>query len=174
LRFNVVPALNCAANSPMRRSTRPRTCAIQAPVIGSYWNFWLDRGELLFHTAAYRAIFAGRSNGMTIGLQNLSNQNFYNVRTLLPPVEEQREIVAFATAATRAQDAAIRVAEREISLIREYRTRLIADVGTGQVDVRGLAPSAADADAVEEVDDEPDDPDLEAETTTASEEGSDD
>ena len=31
-------------------------------------------------------------------------------------------------------------AKREIDLIREYRTRLIADVVTGKVDVRHLAP----------------------------------
>ena len=31
-------------------------------------------------------------------------------------------------------------ARREIDLIREYRTRLIADVVTGKVDVRGLTP----------------------------------
>ena len=34
----------------------------------------------------------------------------------------------------------IEKAQREIDLIREYRTRLIADVVTGKVDVRHLAP----------------------------------
>ena len=36
-------------------------------------------------------------------------------------------------------------AEREIELMREYRTRLISDVVTGQVDVRGIeVPEVAD------------------------------
>ena len=42
--------------------------------------------ELLCHTAPYKVIYAGRSNGMTVGLQNLSNQNFYGVRSIVPPL----------------------------------------------------------------------------------------
>ena len=34
--------------------------------------------------------------------------------------------------------------EKEIALIREYRDRLIADVVTGQVDVRGWQPGLED------------------------------
>ena len=35
--------------------------------------------EYLYHSDAYKAILGLKSNGMTIGLQNLSNQNFYSV-----------------------------------------------------------------------------------------------
>jgi type I restriction enzyme S subunit len=35
-------------------------------------------------------------------------------------------------------------ADNEIKLIREYRTRLIADVVTGKFDVRHLAPETAE------------------------------
>lgn len=50
---------------------------------------------------------------------------------------------------------AIRREHDEIALLQEFRTRLVADVVTGQVDVRGVAatlPDAAEAiaDAVEE------------------------
>ena len=39
-------------------------------------------------------------------------------------------------------------AERQILLLREYRTRLIADVVTGQLDVRGVSlPPLPDSDA---------------------------
>lgn len=95
--------------------------------------------ELLFHTAPYRAVFAGRSNGMTVGLQNLSNQNFYSVRAVVPPIREQEAIVSFSQHATAGIDTSIARAEREITLMREYRTRLIADVVTGQLDVREAA-----------------------------------
>ena len=40
-------------------------------------------------------------------------------------------------------------AQREIDLIREYRTRLIADVVTGKVDVRHLAPPPGSEDSEE-------------------------
>jgi len=103
--------------------------------------------EFLFHTAPYRAIYAGGSNGMTVGLQNLSNQNFYNVRAIVPPFHEQHAIVTHAESATvELQDTIARV-EREIGLLREYRTRLIADVVTGKLDVREAARQLPEAPA---------------------------
>ena len=95
--------------------------------------------ELLYHTAPYRAIYAGRSNGMTVGLQNLSNQNFYNVRTIVPPFAEQLAIVAQTGTATAKLQLTITRIEREIELIREYRTTLTAEVVTGKLDVREAA-----------------------------------
>ncbi len=95
--------------------------------------------ELLFHTAPYRTIYAGRSNGMTVGLQNLSNQNFYNVRCVLPPLAEQVAIVDETERETRTLNTATSRLEREIELLREYRTRLVADVVTGKLDVREAA-----------------------------------
>ena len=56
---------------------------------------------------------------------------------LLPPVAEQAAIVRHLDKATVAIDTAIDTTQRQIDLLREYRTRLIADVVTGQVDVRG-------------------------------------
>lgn len=120
--------------------------ALRRPLIPKYF-------ELLYHTNVYKTIYAGRSNGMTVGLQNLSNQNFYNVRSIVPPVEEQAEIVAYAVASTERLNQAIRGVQREITLLRAYRTRLIADVVTGQVDVRaaaGLPEEAEETDALEE------------------------
>ena len=52
--------------------------------------------------------------------------------------EEQQEILEHIANASRAMDQAITRAQREIELMREYRTRLISDVVTGQVDVRGI------------------------------------
>jgi type I restriction enzyme, S subunit len=100
--------------------------------------------ELLFHTYPYRTIYAGRSNGMTVGLQNLSNQNFYSVRCLVPPVQEQLEIVAHIERETETLNTAISRFEREIELLREYRTRLVADVVTGKFDVREAAVQLPD------------------------------
>jgi type I restriction enzyme, S subunit len=109
--------------------------------------------ELLYHSNPYRAIYAGRSNGMTVGLQNLSNQNFYNVRSVVPPLEEQAEIVSFAENATGRLRLAIERARREIDLLREYRDRLIASVVTGKLDVRDAAGSLVDeADEAEALD----------------------
>ena len=95
--------------------------------------------ELLYHTNVYRTIYAGCSNGMTVGLQNLSNQNFYNVRSIVPPVQEQAAILSFAEKVTEQLNVEIHSTKREIDLLLEFRTRLIADVVTGKLDVRGVA-----------------------------------
>jgi type I restriction enzyme, S subunit len=58
---------------------------------------------------------------------------------MVPPETEQVQIIAYVASATRKLDAAVKNAEREIALLREYRTRLIADVVTGKLDVRGVA-----------------------------------
>jgi len=60
------------------------------------------------------------------------------IRVPFPPEKEQIEIVEHVKTQTAAIDQAITRAQREIELMREYRTRLISDVVTGQVDVRDI------------------------------------
>ena len=54
----------------------------------------------------------------------------------IPPLPEQAAIVRYLDKATSEIDAAIDRARRQIELLSEYRTRLIADVVTGKLDVR--------------------------------------
>jgi type I restriction enzyme S subunit len=56
-----------------------------------------------------------------------------------PSMTEQASIVAHVRDATGPLNTAISRLEREIDLLREYRTRLIADVVTGKLDVREAA-----------------------------------
>jgi type I restriction enzyme, S subunit len=67
-----------------------------------------------------------------------------NFEIALPPLDEQDQILAALQTATAGQDVAIERIRSEITLIREYRDRLIADVVTGQVDVRGWQPGPDD------------------------------
>jgi len=57
----------------------------------------------------------------------------------LPSIIEQEAITKFLKSELAIVDATISRIEREISLLREYRTRLIADVVTGKLDVREAA-----------------------------------
>ena len=78
---------------------------------------------------------------------NLNAEKVKSLPTLLPPLAEQAAIVRFLDEQTQHIAATIDRAQREISLLREYRTRLIADVVTGKLDVREVAarlPDAAD------------------------------
>ena len=63
---------------------------------------------------------------------------------LPPTVDEQQAIVAHIKTESAPLDDAIARTEEEIKLIREYRDRLIADVVTGQVDVRSWQPGPED------------------------------
>jgi type I restriction enzyme S subunit len=62
----------------------------------------------------------------------------------LPSVDEQRRILLSITAETRDIDRTKSDAEQKISLLREYRARLIADVVTGKLDVREIAARLTD------------------------------
>jgi type I restriction enzyme S subunit len=57
----------------------------------------------------------------------------------VPPRSEQDCIVAHLDGVLKSVDRAIGTATREMSLLREFRFRLIADVVTGKLDVREAA-----------------------------------
>ena len=74
-----------------------------------------------------------------ISVPHISPQQIGAFRLALPDVGEQTRIVCWVSEATAAIVSTIERAQREISLLREYRIRLIADVVTGKLDVRAAA-----------------------------------
>lgn len=123
--------------------------------------------EYLYHHPVYKAIYAGESNGMTVGLQNLSNQNFYGVYTLLPPKDEQDKLVEFCLSVEKRANTIVASIEQQITRLHEYRTRLISDVVTGKLDVRVVTvpefEAVEEAAAEDETQDEDETTDTEAE-----------
>ena len=77
------------------------------------------------------------SQGSTVGHFNMDDIGWMKI--LAPPLAEQQSIVTAITRDTASLTEAAERAEREIQLLHEYRTRLIADVVTGKVDVREAA-----------------------------------
>ena len=73
------------------------------------------------------------------GQQRVPASFVANYSIPLPPLAEQADIVRHLDKATADIDSAIDNAQRQIDLLREYRTRLIADVVSGRVDVRSAA-----------------------------------
>ncbi|UIT41211.1 restriction endonuclease subunit S [Xylella fastidiosa] len=67
-----------------------------------------------------------------------------NVRLPVPCKDVQEAILSHIESETKDLGEAITRTEDEIKLIREYRDRLITDVVTGQVDVRGWQPGPED------------------------------
>ena len=66
------------------------------------------------------------------------------IKVVLPPTQEQVDLVTLIHRETANLDSVILTTKREISLLREYRTRLIADVVTGKLDVREAAAGLPD------------------------------
>lgn len=64
--------------------------------------------------------------------------NFKNFEIPIPPMKEQIEIVAFIKEQEKKISELIAGIEKNIEALKEYRTRLISDVVTGQMDVRGI------------------------------------
>ena len=76
--------------------------------------------------------------------EGLSLDDVKNYPILLPPLSEQHAIVEYLDKANASIDAATDRARRQIELVEEYRTRLIADVVTGKLDVRAAAGQLPD------------------------------
>lgn len=102
-------------------------------------------GEFLFR-AIGSARTAQQFHVLATGVTRfaLGKRDVKNAVITLPPVEEQTTICRWITDECQPLDDAITRAEEEIKLIREYRDRLIADVVTGQIDVRGWQPGPED------------------------------
>jgi type I restriction enzyme S subunit len=99
-------------------------------------------GDYLCYWAQSRFYWSQvRSQVIQATIQNFSASRYRDLWLPLPPLDEQQAIVSHLQAELASLDGMIVTAEKAIDLIREYRTRLIADVVTGKVDVRGLAPA---------------------------------
>ena len=74
----------------------------------------------------------------------LAVERVLNLWLPVPPSEEQAVIATHIEQQTADIDTAISRTHRQIELLQEYRTRLIADVVTGKLDVRGAAANLPD------------------------------
>lgn len=75
-------------------------------------------------------------NGATAPHVNV--ERIRNFLLVVPDLSAQREMVGLVEREVSELDASVSILEREITVMEEYRTRLIADAVTGQIDVRGL------------------------------------
>ena len=105
-----------------------------------------DYIDSLIRTEAYRTNYLIRSTGITSSRLRLYPESFLDILLLYPPTAEQNAIVEHLERATATTNAAIARARRQIELLQEYRTRLIADVVTGKLDVREAAAHLPDED----------------------------
>ena len=69
----------------------------------------------------------------------LMNNMMARIRVSVPPYDEQVRITKCVQGIAKPSDSVIEQAQLQVGFFREYRTRLIADVVTGKLDVRAAA-----------------------------------
>jgi len=79
------------------------------------------------------------------GQGNLNVKNVERYRIPLPPVEEQKEIVAYLDEYRKEMDELISKYRKQIDLMQEYRTTIISNAVTGKIDVREWQPKTINA-----------------------------
>lgn len=103
-----------------------------------------------FHTAirskTYVNFFAQASDGIRVGQWDLSIPKMREIPFLIPPQEEQRQIVEYLPVACLKYTSAIEKLKKEIELLNEYRTKIIYEAVTGKIDVTKLKISASKQD----------------------------
>ena len=88
--------------------------------------------EYAFRSRPFVSVYELCSRGVGSIQRNLIWNMFKQQHLPLPPLAEQREIVAYIEARAAKIDAAVKGLEREVAALKEYKQRLIADVVTGQ------------------------------------------
>ena len=100
------------------------------------------RDHLYFLFRAMKREFLREAPVNTQG--NLNIDRIGSRKVAIPPLHEQVAIIEYLDKTTADVDTAIARARRQIELVQEYRTRLIADVVTGKLDVRAAAAQLPD------------------------------
>ena len=98
----------------------------------------------LFHINEYMIEVDKYSRGIVKDRNRLYWEDFKQMPTPCPPLGEQVAIADTVDRIGHTTDAEIRNLQKQIDLANEYRTRLIADVVTGKLDVRKATKALSD------------------------------
>ena len=135
--------------------------AKQSGVISPDYSVFRKRGSVkmeyclkVLRLPALRTELRVRAKGIVEGFWRLYTDDFFDIRLPVPSSGEQQAIIEYLDKITADIDVAIARARRQIELLQEYRTRLIADVVTGKPDVREAAAQLPDEPDEEEPIDE--------------------
>ncbi len=94
---------------------------------------------LAMNSAYYRRQVEQAMSGAEGMANNLPLSSLRDFSLAIPPLNEAKSIACAVEKGLAGINVAIASNEQEITLLREYRTRLIADVVTGKLDVREVA-----------------------------------
>lgn len=113
-----------------------------------YYMYFL---RMMAHTGYIQSLYRGIRERST----NFTFDVFSAQMLSVPPIEEQKAIVDYIDNKTNQINLLKERITKQIDLLKEYRTRLISDVVTGQMDVRGIEiPDYTPEEDTEETDEE--------------------
>ena len=110
---------------------------VAKPMPGTEQRFF----DHLYHTSAYMTEVNKCSRGIVADRNRLYWEDFKQMPTPCPPPDEQCAIADYIDREANVTIDQIRMRQEQIRFAEEYRARLIADVVTGKLDVRGTAPA---------------------------------
>lgn len=95
-----------------------------------------------FHYAirskVYVNFFAQASDGIRVGQWDLHMDKMKEIPFIVPPADEQAAIVDYIKRTLPKYDEAIKKLSAEVEVLEEYKVKLISDIVTGKIDVRGI------------------------------------
>ena len=107
---------------------------------GAFMTILRGRNNDYLHQVFNSKLFEYQSGAfLTSTINQLTLGTLNDMKIPFPPAGEQRSILQHLKQATKTVDVTIDRSRRQTALMEEYRTRLIADVVTGQLDVREAA-----------------------------------
>lgn len=92
-----------------------------------HWCYWLLR-------SIDKTVYSEKS-----AVPGVDRKDLYEIEVSVPPVAVQRRAVQVIEQSGAEMDSLVNRCREEISLLTEFRSRLVADVVTGQVDVRAVS-----------------------------------
>ena len=107
-------------------------------------NFRNIRGKFFFYYLSCTLRYVAFRETAKSTVDSLRLPMLQNFPVALPPSDEQVQIVEAIETETATLERSLTTVKRKIELLREYRTRLIADVVTGNLDVRQAAANLPD------------------------------
>ncbi|MDB9375059.1 restriction endonuclease subunit S [Nodularia sphaerocarpa] len=109
----------------IQNSVHKITCSQKSSAFYIYYQFYI---------IGHKGYFESIVNRVSIG--HLTREKLINIKFIIPPLSEQNNIADFINQESAKINQAITTIEKEIELIKEYRTTLISEAVTGKIDVR--------------------------------------
>lgn len=111
--------------------TQNHVFAVRPHSVDSWWLNSITSSD-------YAQFYFMSQSKQSTNLASISSTNLMELPVILPPANEQTEILRFVHDTTEQFDGLISEAERGIELLQERRTALISAAVTGKIDVRGF------------------------------------